>query len=395
MYKLILTVVAALGLSLSTLAEDWPGWRGLNHDSINKEKGLKPSSKIVWKSNVGAGYSSVAVYKDRLLTAGNSGNKDTVYCLNAKTGKELWSYSYSCPKGSYPGPRATPVTDGSKVWMLSRNGDLLCLDLSNGKKIWSGKVLTSGAKNLRWGLSSSAMLLGDLVIINAGGSGMAFNKNTGEKAWKNNSSGIGGYATPIPFKYANRQYVAIFTGKALVIVNAKSGSKVTSFKWASKYDISAADPTISADGKYIFISSGYNTGHGALLKFNGKRLSKVWENRELCSQFASPVLYKGVLYGVNGNNNSKKSLCALDFKTGSKKWRGTLRFGSLMIAGDMMIYLEENGKLSFLKINPAKEQIIKSVKVLKGGKSWTMPVVANGMLYCRNSKGNLVCLNLK
>jgi outer membrane protein assembly factor BamB len=394
MHKLVLTVVAGLGLSFAAMAEDWPVWRGVNHDSISMEKGLKPSSKIVWKKNVGVGYSSVSVCKGKLLTAGNSGNKDTIYCLNPKTGKELWKYSYSCPKGSYPGPRATPVTDGSKVWMLSRNGDLICLNLANGKKIWSKKVLSSGARNLRWGLASSPMIIGDLVVVNVGANGMAFNKNSGKKAWAN-SGGAGSYATPMPFKYNGKQYVALFTGNSLIIANAATGRKITSTAWASKYDINAADPVISADGKYIFASSGYNTGRGALLKFNGKNLSKVWGNRDLCSQFASPVLYKGVLYGVNGNNGSKKSICALDFKTGKKKWRGTLRFGSLMIAGNMLIYLEENGKLNFLKINPAKEQIIKSVQVLKGGKSWTMPVVANGMLYCRNSKGNLVCLSLK
>ena len=44
-------------------------------------------------------------------------------------------------KGRYPGPRATPVTDGKKVWMLSRNGDLVCIDFANGKQLWHKKVL--------------------------------------------------------------------------------------------------------------------------------------------------------------------------------------------------------------------------------------------------------------
>jgi len=394
MQKQIFTLIAGIALSLATNAEDWPVWRGSGHNSINQEKGIKASSQIAWKKNVGNGYSAVSVYKDKLLTAGNSDGQDTIYCLNPNTGVEIWKYSYSSSAGRrFPGPRATPITDGKKVWMLSRNGDLICLNLSNGKKVWSKKVLTSGAKNLRWGLASSPMLLGKLIVVNVGANGMAFNKDSGKKAWAN-SGGTGAYATPMPFKYKKKQYVALFMGKELIISNA-NGKKVASYPWISKYDINAADPVISADGKFIFATSGYNIGRGALLKFNGKSLSKVWKNRNLCGQFSTPVLYKGVLYGVNGNIGSRKSLCAVDFKTGARKWRGTLRFGSLLIAGDMLVYLEENGKLSFLKINPSKEEIIKSVQVLRGGKSWTMPVVAKGMLYCRNSKGNLVCLNLK
>lgn len=395
MKKQVFILFVASALSFTAIAEDWPVWRGANRDGINQEKNIKASSKVLWKKNVGDGYSAVSVYKGKLLTAGNSADQDIIYCLNPETGAEIWKYSYSCPKGKrFFGPRATPVTDGDKVWMLSRDGDLICLKLSDGSKIWSKKTLSSGAKNLRWGLAGSPAIVGNLVLVNVGAKGMAFNKNTGKKVWAN-SGGKGAYATPMPFKYKGKQYVALFMGKELIINNVATGKKVASFPWISKYDINAADPIISADGQYIFASSGYNTGRGTLLKFNGRSLSKVWENRNMCSQFSSPVLYKGILYGVNGNTGGRKTICAMDFKSGVKKWRGTLRFGSLIIAGDMLVYLEENGKLSFLKINPDKEQIIKSVQVLRGGKSWTMPVLANGLLYCRNSKGDLVCLNLK
>jgi hypothetical protein len=30
-----------------------------------------------------------------------------------------------------------------------------------------------------------------------------------------------------------------------------------------------------------------------------------------------------------------------------------------------------------------------------GGKCWTAPVLANGRLLCRNSKGEVVCLDLR
>jgi outer membrane protein assembly factor BamB len=84
-------------------AAEWPQWRGINRDSVSPETGWDPEAlnkvKIVWKASVGIGYSSAAVKDKYLYTMGNKNNKDTVYCLNAETGKEIWSYSYPCPLG--------------------------------------------------------------------------------------------------------------------------------------------------------------------------------------------------------------------------------------------------------------------------------------------------------
>ena len=85
----------------------------------------------------------------------------------------------------------------------------------------------------------------------------------------------------------------------------------------------------------------------------------------------------------------------LTLRPGRVLWKGSERFGSPLIAGDTLVYLDEKGKLFYLKTQTSKQQVLKSVQVLRGGKSWTMPVVANGMLYCRNSKGDLVCLKVK
>ena len=395
MYKAILTLTVGMGLTFAINAEDWPVWRGVNHNSINTEKGIKPSSNIVWKKDIGAGYSAVSVYNGKLLTVGNYGGFDTIYCLNPKTGQKIWESKYPCSAGGrFPGPRATPITDGKKVWMLSRGGDLVCVNLADGKSVWSKKVLTGGARNLRWGLSSSVTLVGDLAIVNVGSGGAAYNKNTGAKVWSN-ATGKGGYATPVPFKFKGKPYLALFTGKTVCIENTMNGSKVASISWPQKYDINAADPIVSADGQYIFVTNGYNTGRCALLKFNGRSLKQVWKNKNLNSQFATPVLFKGVLYGSSGNAGARKASRAIDFKTGRVIWKGKLRFGSQIIAGDTLLYLDEKGKLHFLKTGTKSEKIIKAVQVLRGGKSWTMPVVANGMVYCRNSKGNLICLKVK
>lgn len=46
---------------------------------------------------------------------------DSIICLDAKDGTEIWRYSYECPEGQ-GGLQAAPVIDGKYVYTLSRNG---------------------------------------------------------------------------------------------------------------------------------------------------------------------------------------------------------------------------------------------------------------------------------
>lgn len=82
-------------------ADDWPQWRGPQRNGISAESGWSetwPDSgpKVLWKASIGRGFSSFAVAKGRLYTMGNRDNVDTVFCLDAETGKEVWKHAYPC-----------------------------------------------------------------------------------------------------------------------------------------------------------------------------------------------------------------------------------------------------------------------------------------------------------
>jgi outer membrane protein assembly factor BamB len=70
---------------------------------------------------------------------GQQGQPDIVWCLDAKSGKEIWTHKYAeklDPKLYDGGPNATPTIDGDVVYTLSRTGNLFCLSMADGKPKW-------------------------------------------------------------------------------------------------------------------------------------------------------------------------------------------------------------------------------------------------------------------
>src|SRR5436305_5508767 len=134
---------------LAARADDWPCWRGPNHNGISAETGWlddwpKDGPPVAWRASVGIGFSTVAVSNGRLYTLGNAEDKDTVYCLDAVTGKQLWTHSYDAPRDPNNfegGPTATPTADGNRVYTISRQGDLFCFDAITGKAVWSQNIV--------------------------------------------------------------------------------------------------------------------------------------------------------------------------------------------------------------------------------------------------------------
>ncbi len=393
---LIKTIVSgALLVAASCLmSADWPTWRGEKGNGVTSETVNDIGDAPLWEMNVGAGYSGFSVYKGKLLTAGNKDDQDIIYCLDAATGKEIWNYAFDCAATkNYPGPRATPITDGKSVYMVSRNGDLICVNLDSGKLKWEQRNLASGdVENLHWGLASSVLLHDNMAIVNIGGKGMAFDAATGKPVWQ--STGLGNYSTPVVFSYNGKSHLAIFSAEKLLILELRTGNEIAAYEWITKYNVNAADPVFISEGGRILISSGYGKG-SALLSFDGKSLKKIWESKDLASHFTTPILLDGIIYGVNGTSNG--NFCAIKLSDGSLCWKSPVKFGSFIQTGDKFLYIEDNGTLNLIKPSAQKCEILKTVKIPKLGsaKCWTMPVLAEGKIYCRNANGQMACFAAK
>jgi outer membrane protein assembly factor BamB len=393
--RLLFPATVYLFLSLvPALALDWYRWRGPDLNGISKESGWLtqwPASgpKQLWKASVDTGFSSMSVGDGRVYTMGNQDGKETVWCLNAATGAEIWRHTYDCPvdPNLYEGgPNATPTIDGQRVYTLSRKGDLFCFDAAAGKILWEKNIQTElDAKIPGWGFSGSPLVEGDLLVVNAGTHGAAFDKISGKGIWSTGKEKAG-FATPVPFDLGGRRSVAIFAAKALVALDVKTGKELWRFPWKTSYDINVADPIISGD--QFFISSGYGTGAG-LIKLSGGKPTAVWQNKNMRNHFNGSVLLGGNIYGFD-----ESVLKCLDWQSGAVKWsEKSLGKGSLMAADGKLIVLGEKGMLVVADASPAGFKPNSRAQVL-GGKCWTTPVLSNGKIYCRNAKGDLICLDV-
>jgi len=392
--RAILFVLASMA---SAHASDWPRWRGPDANGISTESDWKPQSltgavKAKWRTNLGLGVCSVSIAGKRLYTLGNVGGSDIVYCMDPETGKLIWRFPYPCPAGNFYGPRATPTLEGGLVYTLSRKGDALCLDAETGKPKWAKDLIREfKAVPTDYGLCGSPLIVNDLVIYNALDAGVALNKLTGEKVWVS-AEGPGGYATPVQFKTQGSDRVAIFGAKGLHIVDPANGKKLQSFPWQTQFDGNAADPAFFDDR--LFITSAWERGC-ALLDVSGGSARVVWENKNLRGHLSSPIFLDGHLYGIDDNTPNGQLRC-LDAKTGEVKWTQKGMFESMSMAGGRILALDKKGLLVIAEASPKEYKELAKAAILNSkARNWTAPVLANGLVYCRNGDGDLVCIDLR
>ena len=391
---LLLALASLISLSPAAPAADppaapgsWTQWRGPNRDGISSEKGFLtsfPSSgpTIAWKANVGEGYAILSVADGKVLTLGDVKGKDTVWCFDADTGNVLWKYAINNSDDPHACP--TPAIDNGKVYALA-SGNLLCLNLADGKLVWSKNVQKDfSAPKPQYGFANSPLLLGNAVILDVG-TNVALDKTTGALLWKS-PDGEPSYGSPVPFQ--RRRYIPSSPPSS-----PPASSSSTPKAAPRSPPTTGAPPTTSTppppiiSGDKIFISSGY--GHGfALVKLAGSSLSKVYENKSMENQYTTSVLYQGHIYGLSDGHN----LRCLDLETGKVLWsQSHLGAGGLVIADGKLIIMADGGTLAIVEANPNAYKPLASAKVLDG-KCWTAPTLADGRVYCRSYAGNIVCV---
>lgn len=393
-----LTIILLL-TSLSSFANDWPNWRGPAHNGISAEK-LTPwdagGPKIAWKAETGVGFSSFVVAKGRVYTLGFANDADTLLCLDAESGKTVWKHAYPSDLGAKffeGGTTGTPTVDGERVYSLSRWGDLFCLEAATGKVIWSKNIQKEHAVRIPgWGFGGAPFIHENVLILNAGDAGLGLDKTTGKLLWQSANKDAG-YSTPYPARFGGELLTILGSAQSYVAVNPLTGKEAWRIRWLTQYGVNAADPI--ADGDRLFISSGYGKGAGLFKIAAGQPPQEVWKSKVLRTQMNPAVLFEGHLYGADGDTTDRASLKCVELNTGVEKWtHAGFGTGTVILADGQLIALSATGELSIAPASPKEFKPIAKAQVL-GGKCWSAPVLSDGRIYCRNWKGQIVCVDVR
>jgi len=339
------------------------------------------------------GYSAPSLSDGRLFTQGfdEEAELDRLVCLDARTGEEQWRYEWPAEQRANfhtGGTLTTPAIDGELVYASNRFGLLLCFQAEDGELLWDRNFAEELELAITFhGFSSSALVLADRIVLVFGGTTFAVDKETQEVLWKTKDYGDGGYSNPVPFELRGRAGVAVLHGDGLYVFDVETGDELANHPWVPPGDgVNVCTPVVV--GEQIFLSTGYAKGC-TLVSFAEATGPKVqWENKVLRNHVSGCTLYEGHLYGFD---ESVLKCIGLD---GKERWRVRgLGKGSVAVAGGRLIVLSSKGELVVADADPAEFRELSRKKVLDGGEYWTTPVLVGGRIYCRNSLGDLVCLD--
>jgi outer membrane protein assembly factor BamB len=408
--SLVLAVICA---ATPAVAADWPQFRGPERNGKSSEADLleewpEDGPPLAWKAEgIGGGYSSVSAVGDRVYTMGDLADGQFVFAVERPAGKILWRTRVGpAHKDSYGGPRATPTVDGERLYVVSTEGGVVCLEAADGAEVWrrslpdefGGKLMKArGTYDWRW--SESPLVDGGRVVVSPGQPEalmVALNKKTGEEIWRTGGADLGpkgldgaGYASALVSEAGGRRQYVQLVGRGLIGVDAKSGKLLWSYNRVANDVANIPAPLVRGD--HVFASTGYGTG-AALVKI--VRQGKQYASNEVYfldagtmqNHHGGMILDDGTVYTGTGHN--KGFPLAVDFETGKVVWGPERNEGkesaAILYADGRLYFRYQDGRMILVEAtrDGYRERgnfVIPHVEK----QSWAHPAISDGQLLLR------------
>ncbi|MBI3679355.1 MAG: PQQ-like beta-propeller repeat protein [Acidobacteria bacterium] len=336
--------------------QDWPQLLGPQRNGVYAGPGRKPA---------GQGFSGPVVAQGKLIVFHRLRNQETVEAWNPATGAKLWSYAYPTAYrddfGFDEGPRAAPLVEDGRVYTFGAEGQLHCVNLADGKKVWSED--THSRFRVRkgfFGAAASPVIDGNVLLANIGGPGagiVAFDKITGKMLWTATGEEAS-YSSPLVATLGGLRRALFLTRAGLVDLDPVTGRVRHTMPWRSRSQasVNAATPVVAGD--VLFLSASYSTGAIAL-EVKGAQYRKLWSSDEaLSNHYATSVHRDGYLYGFHGRQEEGQQLRSVELRTGKVKWDVPgYGAGTVTLAGDLLLVLRQNGELVVGSADPREFRV--------------------------------------
>ena len=398
---------------LSTTTEhDFPQFLGPNRDAtisgveLARDWQAHPPQPL-WRQPIGAGWSAFALVGPYAVTLEQRGPDELVTCYRIATGELVWAQSTATRHESTlggVGPRSTPTVFEGKVYTLGGTGRLHCLDGATGRVLWEKDLLEefgiaspeADRDNVAWGRAGSPLIVGDLVVVPAGGPGagpfvslVAYDRQTGREAWRGGDTQIS-YSSPSLFTLGGVPTIVIVNESNITGHDPKTGAVLWKEDWPGSSTSSAStSQTVALDDHRLLVSKGYSGGSKVFeVLADADSEPRAWHTadlwtmpRNLQTKLTNVVRHAGSIYGL-----SEGILECVDEETGARRWKkGRFGHGQILLVGDTILVLSETGELTLVAANPARFEELARIQALEG-KCWNNPALSAPFLLIRNGQ---------
>jgi hypothetical protein len=335
---------------------------------------------------LGNGYSTPGLTEKRIFVTGENDSLGYIMAFDWE-GNEIWKKCYG-PEWtlSFPGSRAEPVVDQSRVYVCSGHGELICYDAETGRQIWKVSLIHDlEGENVIYGYSMPVLIDGDQLFCSPGGKEnniVALDKYSGRLLWA--SPGVGesaGYGKPQVIRRGELKILMTFSEFTFLGLNAHTGELLWTFDLNFKGELPCNQPLYNKGSIYIVAGPG----NGAIafdLSPDGKSIRERWRNLHFNTFFGGFVLLENYLVGAAEGKNSFISVHA---STGDIM--SQLRFGkgATIAAKDLLITYNQRGQLGIIGLRDGELSLLREFRVSEGtGEHFSRPAFFNNMLLIRH-----------
>ena len=381
---------------VATKDKGWSQWRGPRRDGICNETNLQPTwpddgPEVLWSVNrLGRGWSSPIIGNGKLYITGDVGSDLWIHACDLD-GKLVWKVRNGRAwKKSWPGARASCVLSDGRLYHMNAHGRVVCLNATTGKAVWTVETFQRfGAKPITWGHSECLLVDGDRLIVTPGGSKAvmaALDKLTGKTLWATGPLGTDGasYSAPVLFAHGGLRHLVSYSSRHAFGVNADTGKLLWTTPRPTRYQVLSA-PAVYHDGTVFLTGPDGKEAEKLRLRVSGQtvKIEQMWTSDLNCLT-GGVVLLDGRLYGSGYRKND--GWHCLDAATGKTLYsKRDLNSGAVLYADGLLYCLSERGEMALLKPTDKGFETRGRFRRVAGRvkDAWAHPVIYNGRLYLR------------
>jgi outer membrane protein assembly factor BamB len=435
-----LAVATALVLAASAaLSADWPQWRGPHGTGVSDEQNLpvewSATEKVAWQADLGGlGASSPIVVGDTVFVTSQIGAGPSrrgprlapsasseqlgersmaavggaaapdqpaflVEAFDRRSGARRWQHRMA---SAAPLPTshdkvnmtlASPVSDGTMVYALFSNGQIVALDMQ-GAPVWQrhlGQEL--GTFDIEWGHSSSPILFEDTLILLCDHDNtsylLAVDKRTGAERWRvDRGADRQAYSTPLLIPGSQGLELVVNSSQRVDVFNPRTGDLL----WHVGDPIQFPIPSPAYHDGVLYMSRGYRSGPYMAVRTGGRgdvnESHLVWQTPTGAPYISSLLYDSGLVYMTSDIGG----ITVVDAVTGERVWQQRLSgvFSASPVAGDGKVYFaSENGTVFVVRAGSREPEIIAENEM--GERFIASPAISDGQIFLR-SDDRLFCI---